>query len=132
MAFQEGWMHGLRQAPTWVVGGALCANELPAESSEVLTSTRYQTLAALTAETWKADSTSPDGKMRFMINEHGEGWAHVLGDCTRVGGEKALSFGGGNKMDKDQCKEKEDAHFTVLEVKAADDKAQVFYTKASR
>ncbi len=91
---------------------------------------RYQSLQALEAETWLAEATSPDGKLRFMVNKDGEGWARAVADCTRAAGEKALSWGGGQKMDAEQGNKKEAGNQLTIPIKLTDDRAQVYFTKA--
>ena len=116
-------------APTLPEHGSSTFNEMPepVNNSPACGEKKYATLEALEAETWTTEAHSPDGKIVFLRNSAGEGWAKIVSDCERVGGDKALSWGSGQKVDQDQVQAKKDNGHTALPVILGDDKAQVFY-----
>ena len=71
--------------PTWVpddgnviAPGNTLSDNIPSLENAPET-TRYKNLQELLSDTMRAEAPSPDGKILFMVNSAGEGWAHGVG-----------------------------------------------------
>ena len=85
--------------------------------------TRYKAVEELLAAKRRAEAVSSDGKILFLVNNEGEGWAHVLDDVTTTPGCKALSWGSGKRMDEEAGLAKEKEGHTALPIKIDNDNA---------
>ena len=73
--------HGV--VPTWesdvnVQAPGSTSDSIPSLENAPET-TRYKNLQELLSDTMRAEAPSPDGKILFMVNSAGEGWAHGVG-----------------------------------------------------